>query len=207
MTRPLRADAQRNRDRLLAVAEEIFATRGVTASTEEIARQAGVGIGTLFRHFPTKEDLLKAVFVGRMQRLARSAEALADAADPGAALFHFFTTVVDQAATKNALVDALTESGLAITEAAAPAGLRDALSTLLRRAQDAGTVRPDLGVPELIGLLVGASRGVEQVGEDRQARRRIIAVILDGLRPDPRGSRVGSPDRQGTQGRKRSNSD
>src|ERR1700680_1105959 len=98
--RPLRADAQRNRARLLDVAEVVFASKGIAASTEEIAREAGVGIGTVFRHFPTKEALLEAVFVRRLEQLAAHADALADAYDPGAAFFTFFSHVVELAVTQ-----------------------------------------------------------------------------------------------------------
>src|SRR5258708_17586261 len=94
-----RADAQRNRARLLDVAELVFATKGIGASTEEIAREAGVGIGTVFRHFPTKEALLEAVFIRRLQQLAARADALAEADDPGAAFFSFFSYVVELAVT------------------------------------------------------------------------------------------------------------
>ncbi|NYI04542.1 TetR/AcrR family transcriptional regulator [Allostreptomyces psammosilenae] len=184
--RPLRADARRNRARLLEVAEGVFATQGTSASTEEIARQAGVGIGTVFRHFPTKEALLEAVFVGRLRRLAEEARALAETTDPRGAFFVFFTRVVDQAATKNAFADALTEAGVDPRDAASEVGreLRDALGTLLAGAQRAGSVRADVGVPELIGLLIGTSRATEQAG-DGEVRAGILRVVLDGLRPDP----------------------
>ena len=115
--RPLRADARRNRARLLDVAEAVFAAKGTSASTEEIAREAGVGIGTVFRHFPTKEALLEAVFVGRLQRLADEAEAHLDADDPGAAFFAFFGSAVEQSATKTAFADALAQAGVDVQEA------------------------------------------------------------------------------------------
>ncbi|MEU9844544.1 helix-turn-helix domain-containing protein, partial [Actinomadura sp. NPDC048032] len=100
--RPLRADALRNRAKVLAAAEEVFAVQGTSASTEEVARKAGVGIGTVFRHFPTKESLLEAVLVALLKRLAAEARDLRAAADPGAAFFGFFTRVVSQAASSGA---------------------------------------------------------------------------------------------------------
>ena len=185
--KPLRADARRNQARVLDAAEAVFAAKGTGASTEEIARQAGVGIGTVFRHFPTKQALLEAVFAGRLQRLADQVDALAAAEDPGAALFSFFTGVVDQAATKLALVDALAAAGLDVSKqaTASPVGqeLLGAIGTLLTRAQRAGTVRDDIGIAELIALLVGTSRAVEQASWDPDVQARILAVIVDGLRP------------------------
>lgn len=181
--RPLRADARRNRARVLEAAEEVFAAQGTGASTEEIARRAGVGIGTVFRHFPTKEALLEAVFVGRLRRLADEAGALADAADPGAAFLDFFHRVVDHAATKNAFADALAEAGVDIATTTSEVGqlLKAALAVLLERAQAVGAVRADVGVPELQALLVGASRAVEQT-TDPAVRARTVQVMLDGLR-------------------------
>lgn len=185
--KPLRADARRNHARVLDAAEAVFAAKGTAASTEEIARQAGVGIGTVFRHFPTKDALLEAVLVGHLRRLAEEVDALAAAEDPSAALFSFFTRVVDQAATKLALVDALAAAGVEVIKHAtsSPVGqeLLAAVGTLLTRAQRAGTVRDDIGVAELIALLVGTSRAVEQASWDPNVQARILAVIVDGLRP------------------------
>lgn len=187
--RPLRADARRNRARVLAAAEEVFAAAGTGASTEEIARRAGVGIGTVFRHFPTKEALLEAVFLGRLERLADEARGLAGADDPGAAFFGFFQRVVDHAATKNAFADALAEGGIDLADATTEVGrdLQDALAVLLERAQAAGAVRSDVGVPELKALLVGASRALE-LADDPAVRARTVRVVLDGLRPSAGGS-------------------
>lgn len=181
----LRADARRNRARLLEVAETVFAARGPGVSTEEIAREAGVGVGTLFRHFPTKEALLQAVYLGRLERLAEQAEALADSEDPGAAFFGYFSTVVDQAEVKNSFVDALVEAGVDVHTASSETGdrLRTAMAVLLGRAQQAGAVRADLQVPELVALLVGTSRAVEHVGGDHEVQHRLLTVVLDGLRP------------------------
>jgi AcrR family transcriptional regulator len=183
--RPLRADARRNRARLLEVAEQVFADRGIGASTEEIARQAGVGIGTVFRHFPTKEALLEAVFLGRLTRLGERAAALSDSEEPGPAFFAFVTLVVDQASSKNAFADALAAAGVNVQAAASDVSgeFAGAMTALLSNAQQAGVVRRDIGVDELKAVLVGASRAVEQGGNDPAARARILAIMLDGLRP------------------------
>jgi AcrR family transcriptional regulator len=183
--RPLRADARRNRARLLEVAERVFADRGTGASTEEIARQAGVGAGTVFRHFPTKEALLEAVFVGRLTRLGERAAALSESEEPGPAFFTFVALIVDQASSKNAFADALAAAGVNVQAVASGVSgeFAAAMTVLLSNAQQAGAVRPDIGVGELKAVLVGASRAVEQGGDDPAARARILAVMLDGLRP------------------------
>ncbi|MEV5751208.1 helix-turn-helix domain-containing protein [Actinoallomurus sp. NPDC052308] len=182
--RPVRADALRNRARVLEAAEAVFAAHGTTASTEQVARRAGLGVGTVFRHFPTKEALLEAVFVARLGRLAAEADALMSAEDPGTAFFGFFARVVGHAATKNALAAALAEAGVDVRETTAGTGreLRRALGALLGRAQEAGTVRADVGLPEILTLLVGASQAAEHVGGDAEVRARALAVVFDGLR-------------------------
>jgi AcrR family transcriptional regulator len=174
---PLRADARRNRAKLLEAAEQVLAEKGPGASTDEIAKAAGVGIGTLFRHFPTKEALIEGVFTARVRRMTDEATRLA-ATDDG--LEVFLRHAVEQAEVKNALAGLLTSAGVDL--AATIDGVRDdlmtALGALLSNAQ-----RRDLQVPDLIGLLAGASRAIEYAGADPSARERIIAVIVDGLRP------------------------
>jgi AcrR family transcriptional regulator len=183
--RLLRADARRNRARLLEAAEQVFADRGIGASTEEIARQARVGIGTVFRHFPTKAALLEAVFVERLTRLGERATALSESEEPGPAFFTFVALVVDQASSKNAFADALAAAGVNVQAVASGVSgeFAGAMTVLLTNAQQAGVVRPDIGVGELKAVLVGASRAVEQGGDDPGTRARILAVMLDGLRP------------------------
>ncbi|MFF4234562.1 TetR/AcrR family transcriptional regulator [Actinomadura geliboluensis] len=179
--RPLRADALRNRAKVLAAAEEVFAARGTSASTEEVARRAGVGIGTVFRHFPTKESLLEAVLVALLERLAGEAEELRSAADPGAAFFGFLSRVVAQAAAKQAVTEALAEAGVdarAATGRAGP-GLRAALAVLLERAQEAGAVRADADLEVVMALLVGMSYAAGHAG----AREDVLRIAFDGLRP------------------------
>ncbi|NKZ08522.1 TetR/AcrR family transcriptional regulator [Actinomadura latina] len=179
--RPLRADALRNRAKVLAAAEEVFAVQGTSASTEEVARKAGVGIGTVFRHFPTKESLLEAVLVALLERLAGEAEELRSAADPGEAFFGFFSRVVSQAAAKQAVTEALAEAGIDAREATGRAGpgLKAALGVLLRRAQEAGAVRADVGAGEVMALLAGMSYAAGRAG----AREDVLRIALDGLRP------------------------
>jgi len=179
---PLRADARRNRAKLLEAAERVLTEKGPGAPTDEIAKAAGVGIGTLFRHFPTKEALLEGVFAARLRRLTDEAARLATT--PGG-LEAFLRHAVEQAEVKNALAGLLTSAGVDVT--AAVDGVRDdlmtAMGSLLRNAQDSGAVRRDLRVADLIGLLAGASRAIEYAASDVSSRERIMAVIIDGLRP------------------------
>jgi len=190
----MRADARRNRARILEAAEKVLVERGTTVSTEEIARAAGVGIGTLFRHFPTKEELIQGVFVARLHRLADDAFRLAESSDPGKALTSFLRQAVAQGEVKNALAAMLTSAGVDLRETAGEAQqeVKRALGTLLRSAQETGAVRRDLEVADLIGLLAGTSRAIEYAGSDVAARERILAVILDGLRP-PAGAPTALP--------------
>jgi AcrR family transcriptional regulator len=182
--RPLRADARRNRARVLAAAEEVFAERGPAAPTEDVARAAGVGIATVFRHFRTKEDLLEAVYLARLERLAEEVRAAAEGEDPGAEFGRVVARIVDQSPSKNAVVDALVAAGVDMEVVKVGTGRRvvDALGLLLRRAQDAGAVRSDVDVATLLALLVGAAHGVEHAGDDPQRRARVVTVLLDGLR-------------------------
>ncbi|MEU5991716.1 helix-turn-helix domain-containing protein [Spirillospora sp. NPDC047418] len=179
--RPPRADALRNRAKVLAAAEEVFAVQGTSASTEEVARKAGVGIGTVFRHFPTKESLLEAVLVALLERLAAEARELRSAADPGAAFFGFFSRVVSRAAAKQAVTEALAEAGVDARRAtgAAGPGLRAALGALLERAQEAGAVRRDIGAGQVMALLAGLSYAAGRAG----AREDVLRIAFDGLRP------------------------
>jgi AcrR family transcriptional regulator len=179
-----RADAVRNRAKVLEAAERVFTAKGASASTEEIARVAGVGVGTVFRHFPTKEDLLKAVFVGRMKGLADIAQTLGHTADPARALSDFIRRAVDQADAKNAFAGMLA-AGVDVTDATAPArgDLRAALAVLLAGAQKAGAARAELTVEDVIALLAGASRAAEYAGADDRSRERVLSVILAGVRP------------------------
>jgi AcrR family transcriptional regulator len=192
--RPPRADAQRNRARVLAAAERVFAQRGTTASTEEVARAACVGVGTVFRHFPNKEALLQALIVQRLARIAADARERAASSDP-AAFFDFFAAVVRGSATKLELADALTELGVHPTEAVAPVAeeLTAAVAALLEQAQQDGAVRRDISVADVIALLAGASQARRYAADDRP-----LAIILDGLRvpnAEKHQPRMGEADR------------
>lgn len=180
-----RADARRNRARVLASAEEVFSEQGVGASTEQVARRAGVGVGTVFRHFPTKEELLAAVLAERMRRLAEEADRAAESENPGAAFFALMTRMADVTSSKIDYTDALEAAGHDVNSVLEPArrALPMAIGRVLTRAQAAGAVRADLTPEELLVLMVGLAHSVRQAGADRPAAgRRAVEIVFDALR-------------------------
>ena len=177
----LRADARRNRARILAAAGQVFAERGASASTEEVARRAGVAVGTVFRHFPTKDDLLRAIMKDLLQRLSDEASSLAADGDPATALFTFFTRLVGQAAAKRTVIDLLAATGTAIDITEPVAGLQREVAELLALAKRAGTVRDDVQIAEVTALLISTCQGALQARWDSDLQGRVLAVIFDGL--------------------------
>jgi AcrR family transcriptional regulator len=181
--RPLRADAARNRARVLETAYETFAAEGLSVPIDEIARRAGVGAGTIYRHFPTKEDLFSAVVDSRLQQIIAAGHALLDEPEPGEALFTFLRSMVlDWGATDQGLVEALGGLGIEVESAAPDAedSFRGLLGELLVAAQRAGTIRPDVEVPEIKALMVGCQA---MQGYDRSRAAQLTEVVVDGLRP------------------------
>jgi AcrR family transcriptional regulator len=181
--RAQRADARTNRVRVLDAAEQVFGRGGESASTEEVARLAGVGIATVFRHFPTKAALLEAVLLRRFERLRDQAEGLVSAVDPGRAFFDFFAHMVADAAGKIAIAEALADAGGDDPGSVLRASgeLERAIGALLGRAQEAGAVRKDVGLPEVYALLIGASRAAALAHLDEDVRARAVAIVFDGL--------------------------
>lgn len=180
--RPLRADAARNRARVLEVAYETFAAEGLSVPIDEIARRAGVGAGTVYRHFPTKEDLYKAVVATRIGNIIDGGRALLDTDDPGQALFTFVRSMVlDWGATDMGMTEALAGVGIDIATAIPDLETKflGMLDDLLRAGQKAGTVRPDLTVRDVKALLSGAA--AIQAGYP-DAADRATEVLLDGIR-------------------------
>ncbi|MPZ81640.1 MAG: TetR family transcriptional regulator [Actinophytocola sp.] len=183
MTAPrgLRADARRNRERVLEAAESVFGEQGASASTEEVARRAGVGIGTVFRHFPTKEALYEAIVVRRLTRLV--AEAPAGSDDPRVAFEAFFTRLVEEAAAKKAFADTMAVLSLDVKATAPAVGeeIRRMIGALLEAAQTAGALREDVALPEIMVLLAGACLAAEHT-PDPALRKKSLALLFDGLR-------------------------
>jgi AcrR family transcriptional regulator len=172
-----RADAVRNRERVLAAARDAFSADGPSVSLDDVARRAGVGAGTVHRHFPTKDSLFVAVIAGRLRQLATDAEGLAGAADPGAAFFAFFAELADQARENLALSAAVTDSADAVRGAGEP--LAAALAVLLTRAQEAGAVRADITVTDLHAIMAGVLLAEQRL--DPASRGQALRVVADGL--------------------------
>jgi AcrR family transcriptional regulator len=180
--RPLRADAARNRARVLDVAYETFASEGLAVPIDEIARRAGVGAGTVYRHFPTKEALFAAVIENRMRHLIDDARALLESRGPGEALFAFLCSMVLQwGAADRGLVDALAGYGIDIGCAAPEVedAFKAMLGELLRAAQEAGTARRDVDLRDLKAILVGCQA---MQAYDAALAERATDVVIDGLR-------------------------
>jgi AcrR family transcriptional regulator len=177
--RPLRADAARNREKVLRAAREVFAESGYGVPLDEIAARAGVGPGTVYRHFPAKEALFEAVVAARLEDLVADARARAGADDAGTAFFGFLARIAEESAAKRDLPDAISIAG----------SLRDDLDTaldlLLRRAQQAGAVRAEVRTSDLIVLLKGMFASLAG-STDPALRQLVFAVLADGLRPPQR---------------------
>ncbi|PKW14246.1 TetR/AcrR family transcriptional regulator [Saccharopolyspora spinosa] len=178
----LRADAQRNRERVLAAAQELFAAEGLAVPLDDIARRAGVGPGTVYRHFPTKEALFAAVVVERIQRMVEEARDHATADDPGQAFYDYFQRVIEYAALNKDICDALESTGQQPQTTCQESDFDNAIGTLLARAQQAGAVRVDVTTAEVRSLIVGALNMYRRaVAEQRPANE--LAILYAGLRP------------------------
>jgi AcrR family transcriptional regulator len=181
--RPKRADARRNYEKVLAAAREAFAEGGESTALEQIARRAGVGIGTLYRHFPNRQALVEALYVDEVEEVCRSAAELDDA-DPWEALSAWFERFIGYIATKQALVHELLNylDRDADLFKVCRASLFEAGEPLLTRAQEAGVVRPDVGIADVIQMVMGIAK--IPAGDPAQ-NQHILRVALDGLRYRP----------------------
>jgi AcrR family transcriptional regulator len=184
--RALRADAERNRRRVLEVAEAVFATEGLAVPVDEIARRAGLGVGTLYRHFPTKEALFAAIVVARMDEVIADARATLEVGAPGEAFFGTMTRMVEGWRRKKDFVDALTSAGIDLAELArAKKELHRVLGKLLEHAQDEGAVRADVSIHEVLALIAGTFNSLDRPGISAAGRDRMLAILRDGLRAQP----------------------
>jgi AcrR family transcriptional regulator len=180
-----RADSLRNREQLLEAAKAVFNAAGAEASLEEIARRAGVGIGTLYRHFPTRDALLAAVYRREVDQLSAAADALLAEHEPVAALEAWLHLLIDYLGAKRVIGPALrasTEGDGAAAYAASGPAIRGALDRLARAAMERGAFRPDVTADDLFRLLVGLSHGYDQPGWEASARR-LVGILTAGLRP------------------------
>ncbi len=193
-----RADSIRNRERVLEAAKVVFSAGGADASLEAVARHAGVGIGTLYRHFPTREALYEAVYRREVDHLADLADHMDDMA-PVDALRRWLDANIELIATKKGMLAALalTISGSSELYTYSFDRLTKALGSLLSRASEAGEIRPDLTAPDLLRALVGISY-LHGQPDWRVSVHRLVDVLVDGLRartnaPSPPGKREKSP--------------
>src|SRR5215218_10975502 len=180
LARPKRADARRNYENVLAAAREAFAEGGESTALEEIARRAGVGIGTLYRHFPNRQALVEALYVDEVEEMCRSAAEL-DGADPWEALNGWFERFVAYIGTKRALAHELLNylDHDAPLFRASRSSLFAAGEPLLTRAQEAGVVRRDVSIGDVIQMVVGIAK--VPTSEPGQTER-LVRIALDGLR-------------------------
>jgi AcrR family transcriptional regulator len=180
IARPKRADARRNYEKVLAAARQAFAEGGESTALEEIARRAGVGIGTLYRHFPNRQALLEALYVDEVEEMCRSAAEF-DGSDPWEALNGWFERFIAYIGTKRALAAELLnylDQDARLFQVCRTA-LFEAGEPLLKNAQEAGVVRPDVTIGEVIQMVVGIAK---IPASDPQQNAHILRIALDGLR-------------------------
>lgn len=192
---PRRADAVRNRERVLSAAEEVFAQSGLSGQVEEVARRAGVGVGTVCRNFPTKQSLVEAVLMSMYESLLAQAHAASENADPAAAFETFVIALSEFHARHRALAEQMARE-LELPETAQPLRneLRDAINALVTRAQAAGAVRDDIGPADVALLFSGVAHATALAGDSAPVlRERYVRLILDGLRPQAASVLPGRP--------------
>jgi AcrR family transcriptional regulator len=184
LTRPKRADARRNYDKVLAAAREAFAEGGESTALEEIARRAGVGIGTLYRNFPNRQALLETLYLEEVEGICRMAEEQRESADPWEALTNWFERFIGYIATKQALAAELTNylDRDAQLFKSSRAALWAAGEPLLTRAQEAGVVRPDAEIGDVMHMVMGIAK---VPAADPSQTTHIVRMALDGLRYRP----------------------
>jgi AcrR family transcriptional regulator len=184
--RPMRADARRNYERLLTEARAVFAEHGTDASLEEIARRSGVGIGTLYRHFPNRHAMMNAVFQEALTSLLGRSRELASAEQPCGALVEWLRALITHAGEyrglARALMSASTDKSSALSQCSVP--LRQAGERLLVRAQESGAVRADVSIDDLMQLTNAIALAAEQNTSDGELADRLLLLTLRGLKRD-----------------------
>jgi AcrR family transcriptional regulator len=189
--RPIRADARRNRERLLAAARDAFAEQGPDAPLDGIAQRAGLGSGTLYRHFPTREALMRAVYWGEIESLCARGRELAASPSPVRALttwLRFLIEVTDRRGLAAALFARMPDAPTGFIAECHDA-IRAAATPLLSRAQEAGAIRPDVAVPELLKL----THAIAWVTDGPEQTDRLLSLLLDGLNTDSARRAVDMP--------------
>ena len=183
--RVMRADARRNHGRLLAEARSAFAEHGTDTSLEDVARRAGVGIGTLYRHFPNRHALMSAVFEEAVSDLLARSRELLDAPQPCTALVEWLREIVTHAGEyrglARALMSASRDEGSHLARCSGP--MREAGSALLLRAQESGAVRPDVSIGDLLQLTNAIALAAEETADAPALADRLLNLTLGGLKP------------------------
>ncbi|MFC8124192.1 TetR/AcrR family transcriptional regulator [Streptomyces sp. NPDC057302] len=184
--RPLRADAQRNREKILAAAVHVFTEEGLDAHFERIAREAGVGTGTLYRNFPTREALIEAAYRNEVARLCDAVPGLLAAMSPPEALRAWTRRFIDYATAKLGMADALRAVVNLGTNPYADSHemIQTALSSLMDANSAAGTIRSDISPADMFAALAGIAL-TSAKPEQREQAERLLDLILDGLKPAP----------------------
>jgi len=184
LERKPRSDAQRNRERILEVAKEAFTRSGVNASLDDVAKQAGVGPGTLYRHFPTRDELVEAVYRTEVEKLAAAARKFGESMPPVEALRAWLLLFVDYIATKRLIapaLNALAEGPSRLFEASY-AQVGEAIRALVKRAIKSGEIRKDLDPIDLLRALIGVAN-VANNPDRQQSARRLVDILVIGSRP------------------------
>ena len=184
IVRKPRTDAQRNRERILEVAKQAFTRAGANASLDDIAKQAGVGPGTLYRHFPTRDDLLEAVYRSEVEKLAAAEHKFAETLPPVEALRAWMLLFVDYIAAKHIIAPALNTmaGGPSRVYEASYALVWNAIRALVKRAIQSGDIRPDLDPIDLLRALIGVAN-VSASPDWQQSARRLVDILITGSRP------------------------
>src|SRR5437660_1336621 len=179
-----RSDAQRNRERILEVSKEAFTRSGANASLDDIAKQAGVGAGTLYRHFPTRDALLEAVYRTEVEKLAAAERKFAQTMSPIEALRAWMLLFVDYIAAKQIIAPALNTmvGGPSKVFEATGRQIKGAIHSLVKRAIESGDIRPDLDPFDLLRALIGVSN-VASAPDWPQSARRLVGILIAGSRP------------------------
>jgi AcrR family transcriptional regulator len=179
-----RSDALRNRERILEVSKKVFTRQGANASLEEIAKQAGVGTGTLYRHFPTRDELIQGVYRNEVEKLAAAAARFAETMSPVEALRAWMLLLVDYIAAKHVIAPALNTiaGGPSKLHQGTRTMIQGAIDGLVKRAKRSGDLRRDLDAYDLLRALIGVSH-VDSGADWQQSARRLVDILIAGSRP------------------------
>jgi len=189
--RPLRSDARRNRQKVLAAARAVFSEHGREAQMDDVARRAEVGVGTVYRHFPTKEALIEALMVDSFQAIAAQATAALEIEDPWEAFASVLWRGAEIMSSDRALSEVFASIPGAMDDASTTVdGLRQSMATLMQRAQSAGVLREDAEVDDIPMLMCGIGSATKKEHRCSAPWRRHLAIVLDGLRASPASERL-----------------